>query len=165
MSDVQGPLSGSPCGPGAPGGAPPPPPAVRHKPPAEPGPPPGVRAHIRARGLGVHRAPPRATRDSFQKVSTYSQLLLPKKGERKKKTSSVSRKLTATSEKRVNGMDVLTSLNIQWRPGAPICHKPVGASGRGPPELGDLFRAWPSSSRLPERSRLLFLFIPRNNGS
>lgn len=77
---------------------------------------PGWDCRLEMRGLPfLHPSP--AVSGSVQKVSTYSQLLLPKKG-KKNKTFMVSRKLTTTLEKLENVIDVLISLNIQQRPGA-----------------------------------------------
>lgn len=59
---------------------------------------------------------------------------------KKKKNSLVSRKLTTTSENRVNMMDAFIPLNIQQRPEARVCHTRFGAAGSGPggpgPSLG-----------------------------
>lgn len=60
----------------------------------------------------------------------YSQLLLPKKGKRKK-PFLVSRKLTTTSEKRVDMTDVLISLKIRQRPETLHLSHAVGATGSG----------------------------------
>lgn len=104
---------------------------------------PGGQAPSWAWGVSDQGSPSSAPSPSKKWQFLESVNLFPavvaKKG-KKKNLSLVSRKLTTTSENRVNMMDAFIPLNIQQRPEAHVCHTRFGATGSGPggpgPSLG-----------------------------